>query len=750
MLIRNVKSFSELQQKKLLQAELLKVQIENEALQEKRVADYQNPNKPPPIPPQYKTASELAEDSLYQQRQAIDNLRSLNINYGVAATVSQELLQLPDGVGNLVKLNKNFPLIKSDIQKKFDPKFLDSQMIMEYLKDFFDELDTAIGLNLGGSNPTNYFQINQPLFTQTIIPNSENYKTLLAAYDSVSPNFVLNARDTATLNSQFASLIAISPTEDQLKFIDTLPSLERIKLNKRAASLSKKIPSTEFILSSISKFADLSTKINAGQDTASLLPDFKSITASLLRSFGSVSQKDQDNLEKFVEQIVSQQDQEIQAQASLTTPAGVAVINPKNQRPQIVDENDKYIRGIVNSQKFTNAQSRLRITSDKTQQVKWVDNANNPQDTLVYGRPDGNGDIENTYLNQVPTTDGQPPAADFSNVIFEGGKTELPNFSAPQKGQPKVFNNTYRKVANSLLPCPVLIDGTPVDLAQVQRDTGRSIEEYLLIGRFNKAQIGVSTNSREIATVTDPNTKALIPKIDEVLPFFSMTDDGYKDAAANQRYTKEQLKDIIFDMEVNTVIPERLREQDSYDPMHIKSQQLIPSQGFGLKKGFNAKRIKVGKGVVAPKQDIPRYRTFGKYIIHYPHLIEESVLNLKFPSAGSIPNIKPVKIEENYKQFIEDILDTNKVNKRHYDSLTKNEKDHFIKIARGAKITSLLTFKPEETEDEDYKRLELCLGEINAGNDNPKIVEEVKQLLKRFVENGRVSKLKAADILLQL
>ena len=106
MLIRNLTSKHDLENQRKLQAELLQIQIDNEALLEQRVKDYKNPNKPPPVPPQYKTTAEIQRDSLTQQRESIENLRSIGLDFAVASQVSQDLTKLPDGEANLVKLNK--------------------------------------------------------------------------------------------------------------------------------------------------------------------------------------------------------------------------------------------------------------------------------------------------------------------------------------------------------------------------------------------------------------------------------------------------------------------------------------------------------------------------------------------------------------------------------------------------------------------------------------------------------------------
>ena len=131
MLIRNITSSRDLENKKRLQAEMLQAQIDNEKILDERVRDYKNPNKPPAVPPQYKSNSEVLADSLEQQKEAIENLRSLGLGFDVAAQTSIELKNLPDGIANLVKLNKNFPFIKTDILKRYNVKLLDPQVLVE-------------------------------------------------------------------------------------------------------------------------------------------------------------------------------------------------------------------------------------------------------------------------------------------------------------------------------------------------------------------------------------------------------------------------------------------------------------------------------------------------------------------------------------------------------------------------------------------------------------------------------------------
>ena len=51
--------------------------IQNEALKERKVKDYQNPFNPPEVSPQYKSRAERRGGTAKQEQEAITNLQSL-------------------------------------------------------------------------------------------------------------------------------------------------------------------------------------------------------------------------------------------------------------------------------------------------------------------------------------------------------------------------------------------------------------------------------------------------------------------------------------------------------------------------------------------------------------------------------------------------------------------------------------------------------------------------------------------------
>jgi hypothetical protein len=749
MLIRNVKSKHDLENRKKLQAELLQVQIDNEALQEQRVKDYKNPNKPPPVPPQYKSSSEMQKDGLIQQKEAIDNLRTLNLDYALASQVSQDLTKLPDGIANLVKLNKNFPFIKEDISKKFNPKYLDAQTIIEYLKEYFAELDSSIGINLAGSSSTNFFN-SGPMSGAMILPSSESFEELKDNIESILQKFNLNPKEIKIIFDQVEGMASIAPTEDELSSIDVFPVIERQRLNKQIEKLIKvyKIPTMSFIKAISDKLDEISKAafpppVGSTATTIEPTPELMQTLGILKNTLGHIDNQAQQKLDEFKQLIQVEQGKILKAKDDLINipppppppplplppfPLPPHATNPNITRKTIIAENKKWIQDKTTA--LVNQTGRVRLT--------------HPRSRFLYN---------DRYFNHVPTTDAEEPEDDFSNVIFE-----------KKKG--------LKKAKYDDLPTPVRL-GNPLigepDLVEVNVDTlPNPIANFLFVARYDE--------NKKVATAKGPNDNLLQP-ID-----FRYDENFYKQMVRNIEHSQHF---------------QRLEEDEAYDPKHNPNDRLIPEQGFGLtnkvikhfekdnkemmklkksykkhmktekkaddesssdeekmgkgKSAFMSRRIKLGKGI-SIKRDEPTYREFGKYIIHYPHLVNDSLLNVKYPSMGAIPLIKTVSVDDNFKDFMIDVLDTGKVNQRHYNSLTEPERSHFVKVARGAGLLGILGVKPNEDDQEskDIKRLELLFGEINAGNDNDKMIKECKVLIKKYIANGRIHKNKGLEMLMEL
>jgi hypothetical protein len=717
MLIRNVRSFRDLENQKKMQAELLQLQIDNEALLEKRVGDYQNPNKPPPVPPQYKTQSEVESDNLAQQKQAIDNLRLLGADYSVAAQVSQELLQLPDGDGALVKLNKFFPQIQKFFDDTISSKSRNSSVVlMEKLKQYFSRIDTAVGINIRDTNATNYFA-RTPLAAKDSIATKEDYedigRILLGIFDIYTnasgeefsaSNYNMEEVVKPILNAT-NNLFNFSPPASSLDAIELLPITERQAelTNLEQLITIYKIPTGKVI-------KQIKNDFNSGvKDPNKNLAEYKNI-------LNSVKDKSYQELAKFTQKleteqsgqvaVIAQDPEEIAikkaidlALAKLTT-TGISqqdIDNFKEQAYQYA------ITGRAsNNQTTKNLRGKNEITKLINQEMLRLNPPPPPPAAVVVAPP--------------PPPAVRPQPAGGAQAGPQPAIARLPDLTTIENDfRNSIFNN--RKNARPLA-------------AEINQNNLNKITPY---NTFLPTNLQINQNS----TVKD--AKSALAELKKLkTQGRGLTDKVLKHFREDNNDLLKLKKGFNRHLQVEKIA-------DGYSSSSDSSME-----GKGMKKAFKAHRIKLGKGISIP--EIPKYREFGKFIVHYPQLIDSNILNLKFPSTGTIPHIKPVYVDENFKEFIIDTLNTGRVNNRHFDSLTEPEKSHFTKIARGAKLTEKLNLKPltEDREKDDLNRLQLMLGEINAGNDNEKLLKETRALVKKYIANGRINKNKGLEILLEL
>jgi hypothetical protein len=169
-----------------------------------------------------------------------------------------------------------------------------------------------------------------------------------------------------------------------------------------------------------------------------------------------------------------------------------------------------------------------------------------------------------------------------------------------------------------------------------------------------------------------------------------------------------------------------------------EKEGLIKSQVAQPQKEFVARRIKVGGGISPP--DEPTYRQFGKYVIHMPYL-HNNTANFKYPSLGAIPTIKPTPISDDYKELLLQTLKTGALVEKDLRRLEPKEIKHFEKVVSGAGLLAHFKLnKSPDDEVDDLKRFELLRGEYNAGNNAPTLIKELRALVTKFMDNGRVKR----------
>lgn len=156
--------------------------------------------------------------------------------------------------------------------------------------------------------------------------------------------------------------------------------------------------------------------------------------------------------------------------------------------------------------------------------------------------------------------------------------------------------------------------------------------------------------------------------------------------------------------------------------------------------------VRGGNGMPA-RETVERHVDFGKYKLHVPSL-HKNVLNIKYKSLVAHPKLPRRAISDDLKEVLLDALEEGNVNPRLVSKLEKEDKKLLGRVLEIAKVAN----NPIVVEDdvEEMKRFELLRGQVLAGNDNPDIQRELKALIFKFLDEGRLKKAQANKVMLEL
>jgi len=166
-----------------------------------------------------------------------------------------------------------------------------------------------------------------------------------------------------------------------------------------------------------------------------------------------------------------------------------------------------------------------------------------------------------------------------------------------------------------------------------------------------------------------------------------------------------------------------------------------------LTSGGNYRRIpKVDTSHKVEK--VPSYIQFGKHLLHQHNLLG-GILQIRRHSGNIINELPRQAIGGKLRNVLIKLTGTGSPSFEDINELSTHEKEILNKVVKHCKIDQrLLVPTPDKTkEEQDMNRLQILSGEITAGNNNPTIVKELKTLLLRLKNSGRIPKREAHEIM---
>jgi hypothetical protein len=158
---------------------------------------------------------------------------------------------------------------------------------------------------------------------------------------------------------------------------------------------------------------------------------------------------------------------------------------------------------------------------------------------------------------------------------------------------------------------------------------------------------------------------------------------------------------------------------------------------------------KIGRGL--EPVETPSHIQFGKYLLHANNM-NKSVLSVHHKGGGRVQSIPVQTMSEDLRDFIVEVLQNKKASQKLFSRLPLSEQKLFEKMSKGAGVHHTLGLKPVKS-DEDEKledRFEVLKGEWLAGNNSHELVRELRKIVIYFMEEGRLTKSQARELLLTI
>ena len=147
-------------------------------------------------------------------------------------------------------------------------------------------------------------------------------------------------------------------------------------------------------------------------------------------------------------------------------------------------------------------------------------------------------------------------------------------------------------------------------------------------------------------------------------------------------------------------------------------------------------------------ESIPDKCNFGKNIILLKKLYYNNILSVKNKKMHAIEYFTNVKVSDN---FVDVILQMCKNSKPNINVLTHEEKELLDTLLHvcGIKKQSSSNVKKDDVINELKNKFKLAEGQLRAGNNNPLVVKELKDILKKLTLYNVVSLKNSKDYLKQ-
>lgn len=344
---------------------------------------------------------------------------------------------------------------------------------------------------------------------------------------------------------------------------------------------------------------------------------------------------------------------------------------------------------------------------------------------------------------------------------------------------------TYQEQANELLRLQTL----PMKTPQEEKIQEILTEEEVLRNKINAYIKGFTDNQKNILKLEDPadptNKKYLMYINQDVKKANEYDDDGNIIKTIQFTHTKNKpillmsytgnkgtFKELSNRKSENYSLYKellykflKLNSDDIQRLFGISSTGVIPVEGIikiitllGLQPTLLAEneipilknprksttkesRPIIGLGI---KEDIPEYVEFGKYILLLKKLFLKNILSIHKKNHQKVPGFKNYNVSNEFVNLIMKLIKKENLTPQDLSTLKLGEKELLDTLLTLCELNKkIITGSGSETLNKVKEQLKLIEGQIEAGNNNPLMKDELYKVLFKLVSLGSITEKQA-------
>jgi len=144
-------------------------------------------------------------------------------------------------------------------------------------------------------------------------------------------------------------------------------------------------------------------------------------------------------------------------------------------------------------------------------------------------------------------------------------------------------------------------------------------------------------------------------------------------------------------------------------------------------------------------KEVPSSAKFGNISINVKKLYYDDILSIRDKNGYAVPSVTSVKVSTKLRNIILESLENRHIDCEKIEKLTSADKSMYKHLIVLAKLHKTVDCDLNEPISKLKNELTILEGEFNAGNDNPKLIKDIKSILHKLHQFGVITKNQVLD-----